>query len=102
MFLKRMISWVRIFSEEMFGRAGVPPTVEYPKPLLVDHDPDLRTLSFQALDMIHPQQTAGSRLLPDQCTSCMIRLIAEEALVRQNRGGTLHITITGMNGREWL
>jgi len=94
--------WVRIFAAEMLGSAGDPRAVEYLKPLLVDRDPDLRTISVQVLDMIPPQQTALSRLLPDRCTSCMIRLIAEEALMRQNRGGKLHVTTTGMNGREWL
>jgi hypothetical protein len=75
--------WVRILAVDMLGNAGDPQAVEYLKPLLVDRDRDLRTISAQAIDMIHSQQAVASRSQPDRCSSCMIRLIAEEALTRQ-------------------
>src|SRR5512137_159164 len=74
--------WVRILAVDMLGSAGDPRAIEYLKPLLVDRDRDLRTISAQAVDMIHSQQAAVSRSQPDYCASCMIRLIAEEALTR--------------------
>jgi hypothetical protein len=79
--------WVRILAADMLGSAGDPRAAEYLKPLLVDRDRDLRIISAQAMDMIHSQQVIASRSQPDRCSSCMIRLIAEEALL-QNRGGS--------------
>ncbi len=66
--------WVRIFAADMLGSAGDPRAVEYLKPLLVDSDRDLRIISARATETIHSQQ--------DHCASCMIRLIAEEALTQ--------------------
>jgi HEAT repeat protein len=79
--------WVRILAIEMLGSAGDPRAVEYLKPLLVDRDRDLRTISAQAMDMIHSQQEIISRSQPDQCASCMIRFIAEEALTQARPRG---------------
>jgi HEAT repeat protein len=79
--------WVRIFAADMLGSAGDPRAIEYLKPLLVDRDRDLRTISAQAMDMIHSQQAAVSRSQPDRCASCMIRIIAEEALMQQKPRG---------------
>jgi HEAT repeat protein len=76
--------WVRILAIDLLGSAGDLRAVEYLKPLLVDRDRDLRTISARATNMIHSQQAAISRLQPDPCASCMIRIIAEEALT-QNR-----------------
>lgn len=79
--------WVRILAIDMLGSAGDPRAIEHLKPLLVDRDQDLRTVSAQAMEMIHSQQTAISRMQPDRCASCMIRLIAEEALTRSRPRG---------------
>jgi hypothetical protein len=79
--------WVRILAIDMLGRAGDPRAAEYLKPLLVDRDRDLRTISAQAMDMIHSQQAIVSRSQPDRCASCMIRIIAEEALTQQKPRG---------------
>jgi HEAT repeat protein len=76
--------WVRILAIDLLGSAGDLRAVEYLKTLLVDRDRDLRTISARATDMIHLQQAAISRSQPDPCASCMIRIIAEEALT-QNR-----------------
>jgi HEAT repeat protein len=72
--------WVRILAIDMLGTAGDPRAVEYLKPLLVDRDQDLRIISAHAMEMIYSQQAAVSRSQPDHCATCMIRLIAEEAL----------------------
>jgi HEAT repeat protein len=74
--------WVRILAADMLGSAGDPRAVAYLKPLLVDRDRDLRIISAQAMDLIHSQQVVVSRSHPDRCASCMIRLIAEEALTQ--------------------
>ena len=79
--------WVRILAADMLGSTGDPRAVAYLKPLLVDRDRDLRIISAQAMDLIHSQQVVVSRSQPDRCASCMIRLIAEEALT-QNSGGS--------------
>jgi HEAT repeat protein len=79
--------WVRILAADMLGSAGDPRAVEYLKPLLVDRDRDLRLISAQAMDMIHSQEAIISRSQPDRCASCMIRLIAEEALTQHKPRG---------------
>jgi HEAT repeat protein len=79
--------WVRILAAGMLGTAGDPRAVESLKPLLVDRDRDIRTISAQALEMIHSQQVVIPRSLPDHCASCMIRLIAEEALTKAKQRG---------------
>jgi HEAT repeat protein len=75
--------WVRILAAEMLGSAGDLRAVEYLKPFLVDRDRDLRTMSAHAMDMILSQQAVVYRSQQDQCASCMIRLIAEEALTHR-------------------
>jgi HEAT repeat protein len=79
--------WVRILAIDLLGSAGDLRAVEYLKPLLVDRDRDLRTISARATDMIHLQQAAISRSQPDPCASCMIRIIAEEALTQTRPRG---------------
>lgn len=79
--------WVRILAIDMLGNAGDPRAIEYLKPLLVDQDRDLRTISAEAMDMIRMQQKEPTRMQPDHCTGCMIRLIAEEALTRARPRG---------------
>jgi HEAT repeat protein len=75
--------WVRILAADMLGCVGDPRTVEYLKPLLADRDRDLRIISAHAIDMIGSQRAALTRSEPDPCASCMIRYIAEEALMKQ-------------------
>jgi len=79
--------WVRVFAIDLLGSAGDPRAIEYLKPLLVDHDRDLRTITVQAMDMIHAQPAVISRSQPDNCAGCMIRLIAEEALTQTRPRG---------------
>lgn len=79
--------WVRILAVDLLGSAGDPRAPEYLKPLLVDRDRDLRTISRQAMEMIHSRQVAISLLQRDQCGSCMIRFIAEEALIQAKPRG---------------
>ena len=79
--------WVRILAIDLLGSAGDPRAMDYLKPLLVDRDRDLRMISAQAMDMIHSEQVVVSRAQPDHCASCMIRLIAEEALLQHKPRG---------------
>jgi HEAT repeat protein len=75
--------WVRILAADMLGYVGDPRAVKYLKPLLADRDRDLRIIAAHSLDMIDSHQTSLLQSQPDQCASCMIRHIAEEALLRQ-------------------
>lgn len=75
--------WIRILAADLLGSAGDPRAVKYLKPLLADRDRDLRIISAQAMDMIISQKAVISPSQPDPCASCMIRLIAEEALTRE-------------------
>lgn len=79
--------WVRILAADMLGSVGDPRALEYLKPLLVDRDRDLRIISAEAMDMIHSQRSIVFRSQPDRCSSCMIRLIAEEALTQKKPRG---------------
>lgn len=79
--------WVRIFAADMLGNAGDPRAVGCLKPLLVDRDQDIRAASARAMEMILSRQTDVPHSQPDRCESCMIRLIAEEALTKQKPGG---------------
>ena len=79
--------WVRILAIDLLGSAGDPRAMDYLKPLLVDRDRDLRIISAQAMDMIHSEPVVVSRAQPDHCASCMIRLIAEEALSQHKPQG---------------
>ena len=63
--------WVRILAIDLLGNAGDPRAMEYLKPLLVDRDRDLRTISAQAMEMIRSQQATVSRMQPDRCSGCM-------------------------------
>jgi HEAT repeat protein len=85
--LEESDKWVRILAIDMLGSAGDPRAIEYIKPLLVDRDRDLRTISAQAMEMIHSQAAIVSRSEPDRCAGCMIRLIAEEALTQARPRG---------------
>jgi HEAT repeat protein len=75
--------WVRILAADMLGSVGDSQAVKYLKPLLVDRDYDLRVISAHAIESIHSHHDTSSRTQPDPCASCMIRLIAEEALIQQ-------------------
>jgi HEAT repeat protein len=79
--------WVRFLAAGMLGSAGDPRAAEFLKPLLVDRDQDLRYISAHALEMIHSQEAVVLHAQPDHCASCMIRLIAEEALARSRPRG---------------
>jgi HEAT repeat protein len=80
--LEEKDKWVRILAVDLLGSTGDPRAIEYLTPLLVDRDQDLRIIAEQALEMIHSQQAVVFRSQPDHCASCMIRLIAEEALAK--------------------
>ena len=79
--------WVRILAIDLLGSAGDPRAMDYLKPLLVDRDRDLRIISAHAMDMIHSEQVVVFGAQPDHCASCMIRLIAEEALSQHKPQG---------------
>ncbi len=72
--------WIRIFAADMLGNAGDQRAVAHLKPLLVDRDQDLRNISAHAVEMILSREEDPDQARPDACESCMIRLIAEDAL----------------------
>lgn len=75
--------WVRILAADMLGYIGDSHCIGYLKPLLADRDRDLRIVSAHAIDMIGSHRSAFIRSESDPCGSCMIRYIAQEALVNQ-------------------
>jgi len=75
--------WVRILAADMLGCVGDSGCVGYLKPLLADRDRDIRIVSAHAIDMIGSHRSAFIRSESDPCASCMIRYIAQEALVKQ-------------------
>lgn len=81
--LEESDKWVRILAADILGCVGDPRSVEYLKPLLADRDQDIRIIAAHSIDMIDSQRTALTRSEPDHCASCMIRYIAEEALIKQ-------------------
>lgn len=75
--------WARVLAADMLGYVGDPQAVRYLKPLLADRDRDIRVIAARSIDMIDSQQNFLLQSPPDQCAGCMIRHIAEEALLGQ-------------------
>lgn len=75
--------WVRILAADMLGYVGDARCIGYLKPMLADRDRDIRIVSAHAIDMIGSPRSAFFRSESDPCGSCMIRYIAQEALVKQ-------------------
>jgi len=74
--------WVRIMAAEMLGTIGDPCTAGYLKPLLAEHDRDMRIVAARSLAMIRSPGAIFPLSLVDNCGDCMIRLVASEALER--------------------
>jgi len=77
--------WVRVKAAAMLGSLGDPGAARYLKPLAVDADTDLRTISRRSLSMLYPGRDFSVFGGSDACGGCMIRFIAEEALAHQKR-----------------
>ncbi|HVP95717.1 HEAT repeat domain-containing protein [Methanoregula sp.] len=77
--------WVRIKAAAMLGSLGDPGAARYLKPLAVDADTDLRTISRRSLSMLYPGRDFSVFGGSDACGGCMIRFIAEEALAHQKK-----------------
>ena len=78
--------WVRILAVDLLGSIGDTRAIPALEPLLADRDPDIRTIASRALSRIQDFPDPETISSPGSCGSCMIRLIAEEAL-RKNRTG---------------
>jgi HEAT repeat protein len=78
--------WVRVMAAEMLGTIGDSRSAEHLKPLLAERDRDLRIAAAKSLAMIRSSGVALSLSQPDNCESCMIRLVADEALERLKAG----------------
>jgi len=71
---------VQIMAAQMLGAIGDPRTTEQIKLLLASNDRDLRAVAAQSLAMFHSSRAMESLVQADTCDTCMIRLIAEEAI----------------------
>ena len=80
--------WVRYLAMEMLGAIRDPMTVGYLTPLLADGDGDIRAGAARAIDAIGSSRMAFTRLQKNGCDSCLIRIIAQEALSARNTGRT--------------
>ncbi|MGB8309107.1 MAG: HEAT repeat domain-containing protein [Methanoregula sp.] len=72
--------WVRVMAAGMLGALGDPGATAHLKPLAVDRDADLREISRNSLKMLASGYAFLGTGRQDPCDSCMIRIIAEEAL----------------------
>jgi HEAT repeat protein len=74
--------WVQVMAAEMLGFVGDHASANRLKMLLATRDKDLRTAAARSLAMIHSPAMAFSLNRVDKCETCMIRLVADEALER--------------------
>ena len=77
--------WVRYLAAEALGTMGDLRAVEPLHLLRSDKDPDLRFVSGQSLRNIRYMQEILTDSRKMGCDTCLIRYIAEEVLVQQNR-----------------
>jgi len=77
--------WVRVMAAEMLGATGDPRSVRYLEPLLTAWDNDLRLVAARSVAMIHSPPSAFVQPAVS-CQHCMIRLVADEALVKLKKG----------------
>jgi HEAT repeat protein len=76
--------WVRYMAAELLGNIGDPFAIDHLKRMIIDQDADLRIVSARALHAInHPANPDAGGHYYD-CGSCLIRVIAEEALSQLN------------------
>jgi HEAT repeat protein len=76
--------WVRYMAAELLGDVGDPVAADHLRRLLTDQDADLRIVSACALQAINqPAHPEGGGQYCD-CGSCLIRVIAEEAMSKLN------------------
>jgi HEAT repeat protein len=73
--------WVRVLAAEMLGVTGDPRSARYLEPFLTALDNDLRLVAARSLAMLHSPQSAFIQPAVS-CEHCMIRLVADEALVK--------------------
>lgn len=78
--------WVRYLATEMLGTIRDPAAIRYLIPLLADADGDVRECAARALDAVGRSHGAFSRLQKSGCDSCLIRIIAQEALITCKTG----------------
>jgi len=72
--------WVRVMAAELLGMVGDPRAIKSLEPLIVDKDPDIRTISLGAVSRIRSLRSYDTLSRSGECGTCMIRLIAEEAI----------------------
>ena len=77
--------WVRYLAAEALGTMGDLRSIEPLHLLRSDKDPDLRFVSGQSLSNIRHMQEILTDSRKMGCDTCLIRYIAEEILVQQNR-----------------
>lgn len=89
--------WVRCLASDMLATLKDPAAIEYLRRLMTDIDEDVRYAAAKALDAIgHSRITMVSVQNPG-CESCLIRLIAEEALSQGPAPGQESVSIKPMN-----
>lgn len=72
--------WVRYLAAEVLGTIRDPAAIGNLTPLLADPDGDVRAVAARALDAIGHSRPAYALLQNSSCDSCLIRIIAQEAL----------------------
>jgi HEAT repeat protein len=80
-------TWVRALAAEMLGTLRDPQAISLLTRLLADPDVDVRTASAGALDAIGHSHLAFVNLQKSGCDTCLLRIIAQEALSAEPAGG---------------
>jgi len=79
-------TWVRALAAEMLGTLRDPKAISPLTQLLADPDEDVRAASAEALDAIGHSRLAFVSLQKSGCDACLMRLIAQEALLAKTAG----------------
>jgi len=76
--------WVRVLALEVLGTVGDKRVIPAVRALLADEDPDIRLVASRVFHRIGVGRIEQVIQPPGNCSSCLIRLVAQEAL-RNNR-----------------
>jgi HEAT repeat protein len=74
--------WVRYMAAEMLGALGDTGAIGDLMPLVACEDSDIRAAALRSVERIGDYRITGPSAQATNCNSCLIRSIAEEALVQ--------------------
>jgi len=75
--------WIKVLSLDTLGAVGDIRAISAIRPLLVDEDPDIRLIAGRVFARISDGRNGQTVQPQGNCSSCLIRLVADEALRRK-------------------